>query len=123
MSSPVHTESKSFHNTQQKDGSLSSKSCSRLNGRSYGQVQKLVRRTAVVYIRAFVTIQDCIMELTQVLSDTILIYYVTLLESEIAEPPRKKRKWIKPWLERRNEQGAGANLLCELRLEDSESYR
>ena len=36
---------------------------------------------------------------------------------------RKRRIWVKTWLSRRDEKGVYNNLLQEMRLEDSESYR
>jgi hypothetical protein len=48
-------------------------------------------------------------------------YFVIKLNQEKKKPNRTV--WVSPWLEKRLEQGAYANLMAELRLSDANAYR
>ena len=57
-----------------------------------------------------------------VCASTLISCYLTMLNEEPRK--RKKRKmWVKPWLENRLESGAYYAILIELKLHDFESFR
>ncbi|KAG0420826.1 hypothetical protein HPB47_003270 [Ixodes persulcatus] len=44
-------------------------------------------------------------------------------DDDLIQPPKKRRMWMRPHLRKHREQGCYENLMCELALEDAESYR
>ena len=48
------------------------------------------------------------------------VIIATFIENHKCKKRRKRKEWVKPWLQRRNSHGFYSQLLCELRLEEKE---
>ena len=57
-------------------------------------------------------------------AQTIACIYLLLDEDDCKDfRPSKRSVWVKPWLEKRAEQGAYHNLFQELLLDDAKSFK